>query len=142
MKLKFIKESIIINEKSSDTNVQPSEKAIKGFRLNILDYIKREFVNAIKKKGLLCVLDEKAKPITLNIQYPKDMDILEPETVEVTDEIIENGLDIDNIVENVKTAAEKQLKTTLDKTKLSEAIINEGPIANLFAKMAAKRQIK
>ena len=142
MKLKFIKESIIINEKSSDTNVQPSEKAIKGFRLNILDYIKREFVNAIKKKGLLCVLDEKAKPITLNIQYPKDMDILEPETVEVTDEIIENGLDIDNIVENIKTAAEKQLKTTLDKTKLSEAIINEGPIANLFAKMAAKRQIK
>ncbi len=142
MKLKFIKESIIINEKSSDTNVQPSEKAIKGFRLNILDYIKREFVNAIKKKGLLCVLDEKAKPITLNIQYPKDMNILEPETVEVTDEIIENGLDIDNIIENVKTAAEKQLKTTLDKTKLSEAIINEGPIANLFAKMAAKRQIK
>lgn len=142
MKLKFIKESIIINEKSSDTNVQPSEKAIKGFRLNILDYIKREFVNAVKKKGLLCVLDEKAKPITLNIQYPKDMDILEPETVEVTNEIIENGLDIDNIVENVKTAAEKQLKTTLDKTKLSEAIINEGPIANLFAKMAAKRQIK
>ena len=142
MKLKFIKESIIINEKSPDASERPSEKAIKGFRLNILDYIKREFVNAIKKKGLLCVLDEKAKPITLNIQYPKDMDILEPETVEVTDEIIENGLDIDNIVENVKTAAEKQLKTTLDKTKLSEAIINEGPIANLFAKMAAKRQIK
>lgn len=142
MKLKFIKESIIINEKSPDASEQPSEKAIKGFRLNILDYIKREFVNAVKKKGLLCVLDEKAKPITLNIQYPKDMNILEPETVEVTDEIIENGLDIDNIVENVKTAAEKQLKTTLDKTKLSEAIINEGPIANLFAKMAAKRQIK
>lgn len=142
MKLKFIKESIIINEKSPDASERPSEKAIKGFRLNILDYIKREFVNAVKKKGLLCVLDEKAKPITLNIQYPKDMDILEPETVEVTNEIIENGLDIDNIVENVKTAAEKQLKTTLDKTKLSEAIINEGPIANLFAKMAAKRQIK
>ena len=142
MKLKFIKESIIINEKSPDASEQPSEKAIKGFRLNILDYIKREFVNAVKKKGLLCVLDEKAKPITLNIQYPKDMNILEPETVEVTDEIIENGLDIDNIVENVKAAAEKQLKTTLDKTKLSEAIINEGPIANLFAKMAAKRQIK
>ena len=53
MKLKFIKESIIINEKSSDANVQPSEKAIKGFRLNILDYIKREFVNAIKKFGSL-----------------------------------------------------------------------------------------
>ena len=69
MKLKFIKESIIINEKSPDAGEQPSEKAIKGFRLNILDYIKREFVNAVKKKGLLCVLDEKAKPITLNIQY-------------------------------------------------------------------------
>lgn len=142
MKLKFIRESIIINEKSSDYSGQPSEKAIKGFRLNILDYIKREFVNAVKKKGLLCVLDEKTKPLTLNIQYPKDMDILEPETIEVTDEIIRNGLDVDNIVENIKMSAEAQLKTTLDKTKLSEAIINEGPIANLFAKMVAKRQIK
>lgn len=70
------------------------------------------------------------------------MNILEPETIEVTDEIIENGLDVDNIVENIKTSAKDQLKATLDKTKLSEAIINEGPIANLFAKMAAKRQIK
>lgn len=142
MKLKFIKESIIINEKSSDKNNQPSEKALKGFRLNVLSYIKKEFVDAIKKKGLLCVLNEKSRPVTLNIQYPKNMNILEPETMEITDEIIENGLDVEDIIENVKTAAEEQLRITLNKIKLSEAIINEGPIANLFAKMAAKKQIK
>ena len=66
MKLKFIKESIIINEKSSDTDVQPSEKAIKGFRLNILDYIKRELdwledydKTKVEKKLVYCAeLDE------------------------------------------------------------------------------------
>ena len=144
MKLKFIKESIIINEKSSDTSERPSEKAIKGFRLNILDYIKREFVNAIKKKGLLCVLDEKAKPMTLKIQRPKDMDILEPETVEVTDDMLkmDAGSAADAIIKDKKGRAKDSLEKLLDKTKLSEAIINEGPIANLFAKMAAKRQIK
>lgn len=144
MKLKFIKESIIINEKSSDTDVQPSEKAIKGFRLNILDYIKREFVNAIKKKGLLCVLDEKAKPMTLKIQRPKNMDILEPETIKVTDDMLKMGAGnaADVIIEDIKGRAKDSLEKLLDKTKLSEAIINEGPIANLFAKMAAKRHIK
>ena len=38
MKLKFIKESIVIDEKNSNADDQPSKKALKGFRLNILDY--------------------------------------------------------------------------------------------------------
>lgn len=144
MKLKFIKESIIIDEKNSNVDDQPSEKAIKGFRLNILDYIKKEFVNAVKKKGLLCVLDEKSNPMTLKIQRPKNMDILEPETVEVTDDMLkmDAGNAADAIIKDKKGRAKDSLEKLLDKTKLSEAIINEGPIANLFAKMAAKRHIK
>ena len=146
MKLKFIKESIIINEKSFDTNVQPSEKAIKGFRLNILDYIKREFVNAVKKKGLLCVLDEKSNPMTLKIQRPKNMDILKPETIKVTDDMLKMnaGNAADAIIKDIKGRAKDSLEKLLNKTNFnfSGAIINEGPIANLFAKMAAKRQIK
>ena len=76
MKLKFIKESIIIDEKNSNVDDQPSKKTLKGFRSNILDYIKREFVNTVKKTGLLCVLDEKSNPMTLKIQRPKNMDII------------------------------------------------------------------
>ena len=146
MKLKFIKESIIIDEKNSNVDDQPSKKALKGFRLNILDYIKREFVNTVKKKGLLCVLDEKSDPMTLKIQRPKNMDILKPETEEVTDNMLkmDAGNAADVIIKNIKERAEDSLEKLLNKTNFnfSEAIINEGPVADLFAKMAAKMQSK
>ena len=144
MKLKFIKESIIIDEKNSNADDQPSKKALKGFRLNILDYIKREFVNAVKKKGLLCVLDEKSNPMTLKIQRPKNMDILKPETIKVTDDMLKMnaGNAADAIIKDIKGRAKDSLEKLLNKTKLSEAIINEGPVAELFTKMAAKMQLK
>lgn len=146
MKLKFIKESIIIDEKNSNVDDQPSKKALKGFRLNILDYIKREFVNTVKKKGLLCVLDEKSDPMTLKIQRPKNMDILKPEAVEVTDNMLkmDAGNAADEIIKNIRERAKDSLEELLNKTNFnfSEAIINEGPVADLFAKMAAKMQSK
>lgn len=148
MKLKFIKESIIIDEKNSNVDDQPSKKALKGFRLNILDYIKREFVNTVKKTGLLCVLDEKSDPMTLKIQRPKNMDILKPEAVEVTDNMLkmDAGNAADEIIKNIKERAKDSLEKLLllNKTNFnfSEAIINEGPVADLFAKMAAKMRLK
>ena len=146
MKLKFIKESIIIDEKNSNVDDQPSKKALKGFRLNILDYIKREFVNTVKKTGLLCVLDEKSNPMTLKIQRPKNMDILKPETIKVTDDMLkmDAGNAADAIIKDIKGRAKDSLEKLLNKTNFnfSEAIINEGPVADLFAKMAAKMQLK
>ena len=146
MKLKFIKESIIIDEKNSNVDDQPSKKALKGFRLNILDYIKREFVNTVKKKGLLCVLDEKSDPMTLKIQRPKNMDILKPEPVKVTDDMlkVDAGNAADEISKNIKERAKDALEKLVNKTNFnfSEAIINEGPVADLFTKMAAKMQLK
>lgn len=146
MKLKFIKESIIIDEKNSNADDQPSKKALKGFRLNILDYIKREFVNTVKKKGLLCVLDEKSNPMTLKIQRPKNMDILKPETIKVTDDMLkmDAGNAANAIIKDIKGRAKDSLEKLLNKTNFnfSEAIINEGPVADLFAKMATKMQLK
>lgn len=146
MKLKFIKESIIIDEKNSNADDQPSKKALKGLRLNILDYIKREFVNTVKKKGLLCVLDEKSNPMTLKIQRPKNMDILKPETIKVADDMLkmDAGNAADAIIKDIKGRAKDSLEKLLNKTNFnfSEAIINEEPVADLFTKMATKMQLK
>ena len=145
MKLQFLKESTnILNEKTFKSK-KDSGLAALGYRNAVKNYIKKEFVKPFNERGYYAVLDNDD---VLKIGFKKESKICDTIQINDTAEIDFSGLnaaELDKALhewcQELVDNAFKEAKNKFAFKKISEAVINEGPInfvKNLAAKVAQK----
>lgn len=145
MKLQFLKESAnILNEKTFKSKKDNGLAAL-GYRNAVKNYIKKEFINPFDERGYYAVLDNDD---VLKIGFKKKSKICNTIYINDSTEINFSGLSVAELDKTIHEWCQelvdntfKEVKNKFAFKKISEAIINEGPInfvKNLAANLAAK----
>ncbi len=145
MKLQFLKESTnILNEKTFKSK-KDSGLAALGYRNAVKNYIKKEFVKPFNERGYYAVIDNDD---VLKIGFKKKSKICDTIYINDSTEINFSGLSVDELNKTLHDWCQelvdntfKEVKEKFAFKKISEAVINEGPInfvKNLAAKVAQK----
>lgn len=145
MKLQFLKESAnILNEKTFKSKKDNGLAAL-GYRNSVKNYIKKEFIKPFGERGYYAVLDNDD---VLKIGFKKKSKICDTIYINDSTEINFSGLSVAELDKTIHEWCQelvdntfKEVKNKFAFKKISEAIINEGPInfvKNLAANLAAK----
>lgn len=144
MLIKFINENVI-NEANKAANW--------AYKEDVYDFIDRDFCRTLKSKGYLCDLDKKANVIKIGM--PKntklfEVSINEEQAADIPNlsDFSENGGDLgaadelkkylDTLIGDVWKEKSQEFYIDLSDIKLTEAILNEGPIGSFIKKVGQK----
>lgn len=141
MKLQFLKESAnILNEKTFKSKKDNGLAAL-GYRNAVKNYIKKEFINPFDERGYYAVLDNDD---VLKIGFKKKSKICNTIYINDSTEINFSGLSVAELDKTIHEWCQelvdntfKEVKNKFAFKKISESIINEGPI-NFVKNLAAK----